>query len=87
MLLGMAPIKRLIEAEVRTRDMLEQGGLPQPDEIEYGRTCIRLFWHQPKAAMVVDIDECPDPALEAADRRDDGLARLDDVPPVAEGES
>ena len=83
MLSGMASIQRLIQAEVKTRTLIEQGGLPQPDEIEYGRTCIRLFWNQSKTAMVVDVDDCPDPLLEAADRRDDGLPPVDESPPTA----
>ena len=62
--------------------MLEQGGLPQPDEIEYGYTCIRLFWHEPKAAMVVDLYEHPDPELEAVDRQYDGLPPHDEMPPL-----
>ena len=86
MLSGMATIKRLIEAEVRTRDLIEKGGLPQPDEVEYGHNCIRLFWNQSKTAMVVDLDDRPDPVLEAADRRDDGLPPIDDAPPTPGGE-
>jgi hypothetical protein len=39
------------------RELLEQGGLPQPDRVEYGFTCIRLFFERTKQVVVVDIDE------------------------------
>jgi hypothetical protein len=40
--------------------MLRQGGLPEPDRVEYGSTCIRLFWEDTKVMLVVDIDEPPE---------------------------
>lgn len=43
--------------------MLRQGGLPDPDRVEYGHTCIRLFWEETKVVLVVDIDE-PPPGVE-----------------------
>lgn len=42
------------------RDLLERGGLPQPDFIEYGFTCIRLFFESTKTVVVIDIDAPPD---------------------------
>lgn len=53
----MATLKQKIAAERRLRELLDQDGLAQPDEVEYGYTCIRLFWHEAKAVVVVDIDE------------------------------
>ncbi|MGI8428918.1 MAG: hypothetical protein ACR2OB_06345 [Solirubrobacteraceae bacterium] len=53
----MATIKQKIAAERRLRELLEQDGFAQPDEVEYGYTCIRLFWNEAKAVVVVDIDE------------------------------
>ncbi|MGI8411634.1 MAG: hypothetical protein ACR2LV_02925 [Solirubrobacteraceae bacterium] len=53
----MATLKQKIAAERGLRELLEHNGLPQPDEIEYGYTCIRFLWHQTKAVVVVDIDE------------------------------
>lgn len=53
----MATLKQKIAAECRLRELLEQDGIAQPDEVEYGYTCIRLFWHRAKAMVVVDIDE------------------------------
>ena len=57
---GMATLFQKIEAEKRMRDLLEESGLPQPDRVEYGFTCIRLFFEETKTVVVVDIDEPPD---------------------------
>ncbi len=56
----MATLKQKIEAERRMRELLENNGLPQPDAVEYGYTCIRLFWNSTKHVVIVDIDEPPD---------------------------
>ena len=60
----MATLAEKIEAEKAARDMLADNDMPQPDEVEYGYTCIRLLWHEPKACLVVDIDDPPDDELE-----------------------
>ena len=56
----MATLKQKIAAESTLRELLEQNGLPEPDRVEYGYTCIRLFWNEPKAVVIVDIDELPE---------------------------
>ena len=64
----MASLAQKIETEQRMRDLLEQNGLPQPDMVEYGFTCIRLFYRESKLVVVIDIDEPPDgaePPLDA----------------------
>jgi hypothetical protein len=53
----MATLAQKIEAEKRMRDLLEDNGLPQPDRVEYGFTCIRLFFNRTKHVVVIDIDE------------------------------
>ena len=45
-----------IEAEHRMRELLSSGGLPQPDEVEYGFTCVRFFFHESKTCVVIDLD-------------------------------
>jgi hypothetical protein len=60
----MATLEQKIEAEKRMRGLLEESGLPQPDHVEYGFTCIRLFFEATKQVVVIDIDE-PD-GIEAA---------------------
>jgi len=56
---AMASLKQKIAAEVKMRELIEEKGLPEPDMIEYGYTCIRLFWNEPKIVLIVDIDEIP----------------------------
>lgn len=54
---GVATLFEKIRTEKRTRDFLEENGLPQPDHVEYGFTCVRLFFEASKTVLVVDIDE------------------------------
>ena len=56
----MATLAQKIETEQRMRELLEQSGLPQPDMVEYGYTCIRLFFEDSKTVVVIDIDEPPE---------------------------
>jgi hypothetical protein len=56
----MATLKRKIEAEKKMRELLENEGLPPPDEVEYGFGCIRLFWNHSKTVIVIDIDDYGD---------------------------
>ena len=60
MLPGMATLAQKIETEKRMRELLEQGGLPQPDHVEYGFACIRLFFEETMTVVVIDIDEPDD---------------------------
>jgi hypothetical protein len=46
-----------IEAEHRFREFLQKYGLPQPDEVEYGYTCLRFYYHESKTCVVFDLDE------------------------------
>ena len=72
MLSGMATLEQKIRAEVKARELIESEGLPEPDEIEYGHTCIRLLWRESKVVLVVDIDPLPEdfdwPERETAER-------------------
>jgi hypothetical protein len=63
----MATLAQKIETEKRMRDLLEEGGVPQPDYVEYGYTCIRLFYVESKLCVVIDIDEPPEGAGEPLD--------------------
>jgi hypothetical protein len=53
----MATLKKKIDAERRMRELLESGGLPEPDLIEYDDDCIRLFFEATKTVVVIDLDE------------------------------
>ena len=56
----MATLKQKIECEMKVREMLDGAEVPQPDHIEYGYHCIRVFWIEPKVVLVVDIDDFPE---------------------------
>jgi hypothetical protein len=56
----MATLQQKIKCEQDAREMLKNDGLPEPDRVEYGHTCIRLFWEETKVVLVVDIDEPPE---------------------------
>ena len=56
----MATLAQKIQCEKDTRLMLRQQDVPQPDWVEYGHTCIRLFWDASKLVLIVDIDEPPE---------------------------
>jgi len=66
----MATLAQKIEAETRMRDLLQDGGHPQPDYVEYGFTCIRLLFEEPKLCVVIDIDEPPDGYDDAVGQED-----------------
>jgi hypothetical protein len=53
----MAPIDQKHQAERRMMSLLKDNGLPLPDEVEYGDTCVRFLWHDRKVAVVVDLEE------------------------------
>jgi hypothetical protein len=46
-------------AERDMRELLQQNGLPQPDEVEYRERSILMLWHETKLAVVIDLDEPP----------------------------
>lgn len=52
----MASLERKIEAEQRIRELLENGDLPQPDEIEHGEECIRLSFYETKVVVIVELE-------------------------------
>lgn len=60
----MATLAQKIAAETRTRDWFAQHGLPEPDYVEYGFTCIRFFFTDAKVVFVLDIDE-PEDTVES----------------------
>ena len=79
---AMATLAQKIETETRMRDLLEQAGLPQPDYVEYGFTCIRLLFYEPKLCLVIDIDDPPDTEdLETSDRGNPRAQRSRRRPP------
>jgi hypothetical protein len=57
MLPSMEPIDQKQLAERRMMALLEDSGLPLPDEVEYGAACVRFLWLDRKVAVVIDLDE------------------------------
>jgi hypothetical protein len=57
---GMASLREKIDAERTIRDLLREHGMPEPERVEYGYTCIRVFFDEPKVCVVIDIDEAPE---------------------------
>jgi hypothetical protein len=55
----MATLKQKIAAERAVREMLEDNGLPEPDQVEYGYGCIRFIFAEERLAVVIDIDDFP----------------------------
>jgi hypothetical protein len=55
----MATLAQKIRAEHKMRELLEENGLPAPDAVEYGYTCVRLFWRVPKTCLIIDMDKPP----------------------------
>jgi hypothetical protein len=53
----VATLRQKIQAETAMRKLLRENGMPEPDGVEYGHGCIRLFFEEPKVALVVDIDD------------------------------
>jgi hypothetical protein len=60
--LGMATLTEKIECEQRMRKLLHDNGMPEPDGVEYGHTCVRFFFEEAQACVVVDIDNPDDDA-------------------------
>ncbi len=55
----LATLQQKKAAEHDARAMLEDHGVPQPDEVEYGHSCVRLLWREERVAMVIDLAEPP----------------------------
>ena len=53
----MATLEEKIKVELQLRKMIEDEGMPEPDHIEYGYTCIRAIWLESRVALVIDIDD------------------------------
>ncbi len=66
------------------RELLAEENVAQPDAVEYGYGCVRLYWTAPKVVVVVDVDdygEIGESRLGAADDIEPALQReAEDVP-------
>jgi hypothetical protein len=53
----VAPIDQKQRVERRMIRLLDDYGLPLPDEVQHGERCVRFLWHDRKVAVVVDLDD------------------------------
>jgi hypothetical protein len=51
-------------AEAHFKQLVEDAALPRPDRVEYEPRAVLFYWDEPKAVVIVDLDE-PDPARVA----------------------
>ena len=56
MLASMHSLQEMLDAERKMREVLELADAPPPDRVEYGETCVRFIWREPKAVVVIDLD-------------------------------
>ena len=45
------------EVETRFRALLEDNGLPAPDNVGYEPESVVFYWHGPKVAVAVDFED------------------------------
>ncbi len=38
-------------------ELLDDSGLPRPDEVEYGEAEVRFLWTDRKVAVVIELDD------------------------------
>jgi hypothetical protein len=50
------PLEAKIESELRLRELLRSHGMPQPDKVEYGYSCVRFLFNESKTCVVIDLD-------------------------------
>ena len=57
------------DAERRMRELCEGAGLPPPDEVryEFDPNEVVLTWHDPKLAVVIDLDDDAPPPISAGE--------------------
>lgn len=52
----MASIDQKQLVERRFTALMEDSGLPLPDEVEYGTDCVRFLWLDRKLVVIVDLE-------------------------------
>ena len=57
----MDELHDFIAAEKSMRELLDQGDLAQPDEVQYWESSVVFMWHSTKTAVIVDLTDGPDP--------------------------
>ena len=57
---GMHRSSRHDEVEDRFLDLLDDAGLPGPDDVAHLSRALVFVWYEPRALVLVDLDELPD---------------------------
>jgi hypothetical protein len=53
----MPPSTRHHEAEVAFRRLIDDGQFAEPDEVQYEEASVVFLWHEPRLAVVVDLQD------------------------------
>jgi hypothetical protein len=53
----MRPTPRHRLAETQFRQLVGQAKLAAPDDVEFTRTSLVFRWHEPKLAVIVELDD------------------------------
>jgi hypothetical protein len=53
----MPPTTRHQDAEAAFRRLIDDGEFAEPDEVQYEDASVVFLWHEPKLAVVVDLDD------------------------------
>jgi hypothetical protein len=48
------------QVEDRMRELLTAAGLPAPDDVAHVSRAVLFVWYEPKALLLVDLEEIPD---------------------------
>jgi hypothetical protein len=51
------PTARALDAERRLRELLAEGGLPEPDEVRHDPGEVLFLFRHQKLAVVIDLEE------------------------------
>lgn len=65
----MTILERMQDAHRRMRSILEEAGLPEPDEVSYHEEDaeLELLWHEPKLGVIIECGEDREPSGAAAE--------------------
>jgi hypothetical protein len=55
----MPPTSQHLAAEQAFRELLEENGLPPPEEVSYEESGVLFLWHETKLAVVIELGDEP----------------------------
>jgi hypothetical protein len=57
----MPPTEQHREAEAAFRNLIDDGDLAEPDDVQYMHEGVLFLWHAPQLAVMVEFDDVADP--------------------------